>query len=330
VAGRAEADELRTLRAVTREDAWDPRVLPPDRLRKARALNERVLALDPRDWHAAGQLVLVCAEEAKLARGAGEHARARRLDEERAGWLAQALVAADLPPDKRTVYERVLAGLGLTLSERERTRLREGVEQLEAATLPQQLMRLAKSFRAEEPRLPGLAVVAARRAVDFADRDADPGIRLGARASLSASLRIDSRATDAEEIASEAVELDPSSAVGWTCLIAATRQGRGGSAAVAVVEEALDAVPRARVERDAMFAHAAAAAYQDDGRDHEASRWFARGLRHDVERGVVRADELRRARELVARLRAQERRADADVLARLVREAERQISNRRS
>jgi tetratricopeptide (TPR) repeat protein len=196
-------------------------------------------------------------------------------------------------------------------------------EAIEHATDPAELRSLARDLRAGDPEQLPLALRAAERAIELADAGEDRSERVRARASLVAALRLLGRAEEAIPWAREATGLAPGEPVGWTVLIAATRQARSPGA-TACIYEAIDAVGMERLEADGYFCKTAAAAAHEAG-DHElAAFWFGAAIR-----GVERSPEARRedvlgwAESFVGVLRGGGAFREADALEALVAAARR-------
>ncbi len=314
--------DLDRLRALSERVDLDPLQLQtaPADLELIRLINERILSLDPVDHSAALRISRVHQAWAKRARTTELKAHHNM---QRSVWLMEALVR-DPPPRRRRTIEHALGARAADLAAPARERATAAIAQLDAMSLPTELIRLARSLREDEPRLPHLACVAAHRAVAYADREAagetHPRLasdRYAARASLGASLRATRRAADAVAIAHEAVKLDRKSPVGWTVLIGATRDLAGPDAAIEIVEQAVIATGRDAAQGDRYLALAAAAAYQQAGRPAEAGHWLRAALTDDLDHSA-RSDVLARMRWVIARLRERSQHQDADELALLI------------
>ena len=279
-----------------------------------RLINERLLAFAPSDYEAALRLSRVYKVWADTE-PSFERAEVHRT--ERAKWLTEALVRAPSSEDQQ-VIEAALAKLRVAGSSRAIARSRSVMRDLRVMTVPDELIRFARSLRDDAPQLPHLAFVASHRSVLYADKNsnsADPSVgfeRYRARTSLAASLRNVGRAEDAMMISREAITLREKELPGWTTLVAATRQARGAEAACEALARALTRVDIDAAEKDMYFSRAAAAACEKAGRFGEATRWTRAELASLATRGQTnpspgsREKAINRAKRLADLLRERE------------------------
>jgi hypothetical protein len=324
-----DLDALRAL-AESRELDPHPKFLLADRFELVRLVNERILALDPADYRAAMRISRVHLYWAKASTDASlatHHYGLRRL------WLHEALHRDPPPPQRRTI----LGALGgWRPSAAAEARAHEASRTIAVTTVPTELVRLARSLRESDPRLPHLALLAANRTVTYADHSAggnvDPDTapeRFMARSSLGACLRKMRRPADAIKVAEETIALNEHHPVGWTVLIAATRDLGGGAAAVEVVESAIAAVGLDAAVDDQKFASAAAAAYRAAHLNDHADVWQAAVLDDVDPEPAAREAALDHAQEFAKVLRDRNQSADAELLEGIVRRA-RMVSQRGS
>jgi tetratricopeptide (TPR) repeat protein len=319
--------DIAALRDLAESQALDPlqmRVADDD-FETARLVNERILALEPEDYLPPLRLSRVHLYWQKRARTSGDVAHH---EVQRSIWLGEALLR-NPPAYHRQLIEHALRAIGHQLPEDPRARRTRSVSQLRRATLPSELMALARSFRDDTPRLPHLALIASNRAVAYSDMTAgaatDPerqAERYGTRVSLGASLRKVDRAKDAIATASAARDMDPKNPVAWTVLIAATRDGDGPYAAVQIAERAVMAVGLEVARADGYFAQAAAIAYEHAGQFEQAGMWWGAVITSDDVPRDSRNEVLARVRAFVTTLRDRQLHAEADELAALLDEAQ--------
>lgn len=314
------------LRALASNPLLDPLQgrMAPSRYELSRLVNERILSLDPSDYLPALRISRVHLLWARAAVAPGLAADHRQ---QRYVWLKEAFIR-DPPPGDRRAIEGALHGAGRP-DTRARERALRFVRELSLATLPRELVTLSRSLRESEPRLPHLACIAAHRAVAYADwqagGDTDPKVaaeRYSARTSLAASLRATERPKDAIAISVEAIDLRRDHPVGWTCLIASTRDFHGAEAATDIVEPAVQAVGRAEAEADVYFVVTAAAAYEKAGMPAEAAAWLRSAFHKNDRPAPSRSEVLIQARRVVDALLQRGQDIEAEELASLIEEAE--------
>jgi len=315
-------DDIRGLQRLAGNKLWDPLQGPVDtaRLDDARWVNECLAALTPGDHEPPLRLSRIHQSWATLAK----HDELREHHQQlRQHWLQEAL-HRDPPEDRRHAIANALSHFPpfnpQTLRKASAARAT-----LMVATLPDALIELARSLRRDDPRLPHLACLAARRAMFYADRYVGPDPRslwerCRARTSLAASYRKVRRSNDAVALAREALGLVPDDIASWTVLMAATREAHDAIAATRVLSDALGAVGVAAARSDPYFAAAAGRVCYAADEFAEAAAWYAIVLTAHREKRAPREDVLRRCHHLVSALRSRGLGDEAEELERLLEE----------
>ncbi|WP_259314377.1 hypothetical protein [Capillimicrobium parvum] len=302
-----------------------PKFCPSDRFELVRIVNERLLSVDPTEYVAAMRISRVhkfWSERNRDPALAAHHTHLRRV------WLWEALCRQ--PSDAHRAA--ILNALGEWRPSADAQHVADdAVRVIAVCTVPHELVRLARSLREGDPALPHLAVIAAHRAVAYADISAagDPraaGERSMARHSLAACLRRTDRSRDAVELARATIAVQSDGPVGWTILTGATRDLHGGASAVEVVDEAVDRMGVEVAAADPYFASAAAAAYRAAGMPGHADAWQLAAEPLNGHSQPSRQEALERAGQFAAVLRQRRQHGEAGLIEHLVAQARRAIA----